>query len=286
MKIDDFYLTENVRSAILSYSANGTFPQTILVEGGSMQTRTDFARLLANMIVCTGEGDKPCGKCPACIKCAAGSHPDIKEYGEEKEKYTFKVEMSREIRSDAFVIPNDSDKKVYIIKEAQNMNDSSENALLKIFEEPPHFDHFIMTCPSRSAMLDTVLSRSALISLGYNEESYDAETQKLTGEIISALCSENELRLLEALAPLSADKERFLPVIGCLRRNLLEALKLKTGAPFNSDYREAVSALSGKFPQNKLYSYITVLSELESDFRANANYNLLITYMSVKLKNC
>ena len=285
MKIDSFNLNANERATVLSYCDNNAFPQTVLIEGGNMESRVGFARLFANMIVCTSDSGRPCGVCNACIKCEAHSHPDIKEYGEEKEKYTFKVETSREIRSDAFVIPNDSDKKVYIIKEAQNMNDSSENALLKIFEEPPHFDYFIMTCPSRSAMLDTVLSRAQVISLGYTEESYDERTLSVCDSVTEALCSGSELKLLEVLSELAADKNLFLPVIGCLRRIFLEALKLKTGAEINQVYLRSVTALVNKYSQAKLYSFINVLAELEGCYRQNANYNLLITYMSVRLKN-
>jgi len=284
MKIDDFYLNENEKSALLSYCEKDSFPQTVLIEGGTMAERTDFARLIANMIVCQSDGEKPCGKCNACIKCEAHSHPDIKEYGEEKERYTFKVELSREIRSDAFVIPNDSDKKVYIIKEAQNMNDSSENALLKIFEEPPYFDYFIMTCSSRSAMLDTVLSRSAVISLGFGEESFDGEVIELCDGIITALCSDSELKLLEKLAELADGKDLFLPVVHCLKRNLLEALKLKNGASFDTAYEKSVKTLCNKFSISKIYSLINTVGELEANFKQNANYNLLITYMSAKLK--
>lgn len=284
MRIDSFHLNTNERSTLTSYCDKNAFPQTILVEGGSMEERTGLARLIANMIVCTGDGEKPCGVCNACIKCAAHSHPDVKEYGEEKERYTFKVDTSREIRSDAFVIPNDSDRKVYIIKEAQNMNDSSENALLKIFEEPPHFDYFIMTCPSRSAMLDTVLSRAQVISLGFTEESYDADVIEACDRIVRALVSGSELELIDSLSVLAGDKDLFLPVVGCLRRILLEALKLREGAEINQVYAHSVNTLCKKYTQTKLYSLINACSELEGCFRQNANYNLLITYMSVKLR--
>lgn len=283
MRIDDFYLSENERAALLSYSQKDTFPQTLLIEGGNMDERTDFARFIANMIVCQSESGKPCGKCSACIKCEAHSHPDIKEYGEEKERYTFKVELSREIRSDAFVIPNDSDKKVYIIKEAQNMNDSSENALLKILEEPPYFDYFILTCSSRSAMLDTVLSRAVVLSLGFSEENYDSEVLGLCEGIINALCADSELKMLEKLAPLADDKDAFLPVVGCLKRSFLEALKFKNGAAYQKTYENSVKTLSNKYSVNRLYSLITAAGELEANFRQNANYNLLVTYMSARL---
>ena len=73
MRIDDFNLNRRESDALRSYAKNNTFPQTFLVEGGTLEERVKFARFLANMIVCKGEGEKPCGICPACVKCRAAA---------------------------------------------------------------------------------------------------------------------------------------------------------------------------------------------------------------------
>ena len=44
-----------------------------------------------------------------------------------------------------------------------------------------------------------------------------------------------------------------------------------------------MKTLSNKYSVNKLYSLITAAGELEANFRQNANYNLLVTYMSARL---
>lgn len=284
MTLDNFNLSSIERDVIYSYMKSNAFPHTLLLEGGSMEERLSFARFLANMIVFSSQGVKPCGSCSACIKCKANSNPDIKEYGEEKQNSTFKVELSREIRQDAFVIPNDGDKKVYIIKEAQNMNEASENALLKILEEPPHFDFFIMTSESRNAMLDTILSRSTVISIGTGEEIFSQQAEQAAESIARSLCEADELKTLIAVAPLAAKKELFPDVLECLKRIFLDALKYKQTQNNSSSGAETVEILCNKLSANKIYSLINTAHNLLLRYKQNANYNLLITSMCTEFR--
>lgn len=269
---------------MLSYAKSGKFPQTILIEGGDSEKRANFARFLANIIVCESDSEKPCGECSACVKCASGNHPDIKEYGSEKPNSVFKVETSREIRQDAFVIPNDSDKKVYILKETQNMNDASENAMLKIFEEPPQFDYFIMTCSSRNAMLDTVLSRAAVINIGQSEQELSDEAVTIAEDTAEALLGDSEAMLVEKLAPLASKKDIFQEVSACLKRIFIDCIIYKRTNENNSDYADITQRLCSSLTVQKLYALANVVTGLEEQFRLNANYNLLITKMGISLR--
>lgn len=284
MKIDNFHLNSNELNSIKTYTDKNCFPQTMIVEGGDSKTRADFSLFLAQTLLCTSKVEKPCGSCPSCIKCEANSHPDIKIYAPEKENATIKVQVSREIRADAFVLPNDGEKKVYIINEAQNMNEEGQNALLKILEEPPFYDYFILSCDSRSALLETVLSRATVINLGEKAESYSQETTELAGEIINALCTESELKLLEALAPLSMKKDNFENNLTCLEFEFLNSLKLKRVQHPNFEYSKAAETLSLKFSENKLYALIRAVQDIKISFKQNANFNLLVTNLAIELK--
>ncbi len=283
MTLDDFNLSKANREIINNLGKNGAFPHTILIEGSTAEKRADFAGFLANMILCLSDGKKPCGACKACVKCAANSNPDIKIYGEDKTGASFKVELSREIRQDAFVLPNDFDKKVYILNGVQNMNDSSENALLKILEEPPGFDCFILTCESKSAMLDTVLSRSSVISLGETDRDFSPDTVETAKKILLSLTGTSELKTLEALAELHNKKDRFEDTAECIKTVLTDCVKFKQTQINSSVYGDTAEALCGRFSVNKIYELIKIISELQRRFKQNANYNLLITSMCAEL---
>ena len=284
MVLDKFNLNAAAKETLLSYSSSSLFPQTILIEGSSAEERIELARSIANLILCQSDGEKPCGVCPACIKCKAMSNPDIREYGEEKTGAVFKVDTAREIRSDAFVIPNDSDRKVYIVKETQNMNDAAQNAMLKILEEPPHFDYFILTANSRGSMLETVLSRAVVLSLGEEEINYSEEVLNICEGVSSALCNRSRYSVIEALAPVFNDKGIFEEFCDCIETVFVDAMKIRKADIGETEF-PCCKKLAESLGDEELFTLAGAVRELHTQFKQNANYNLLITYMSSRLYN-
>jgi DNA polymerase-3 subunit delta' len=57
-------------------------------------------------------------------------------------------------------------KRVFIIKDAEGLNEASGNSLLKTLEEPPSYLHFLLTATSTSAVLPTILSRCQVVRFG------------------------------------------------------------------------------------------------------------------------
>jgi DNA polymerase-3 subunit gamma/tau len=56
-------------------------------------------------------------------------------------------------------------KKIVIIENADRMQDSARNAMLKLLEEPPSFVHIILLSTRRAAIIPTILSRTRPYSL-------------------------------------------------------------------------------------------------------------------------
>lgn len=66
-------------------------------------------------------------------------------------------------------------KKIYIIKEAEKLNDASSNTILKFLEEPEdNIIAFILT-DSRYHVFETILSRCQVLSLKDNTYSYEID---------------------------------------------------------------------------------------------------------------
>jgi len=59
-----------------------------------------------------------------------------------------------------------SDATVYVIREAERLNQSSQNALLKVLEEPPKHCFIILICSRLQKMLPTTQSRCHIIRFG------------------------------------------------------------------------------------------------------------------------
>ncbi|HPE95336.1 MAG TPA: hypothetical protein PLT66_04640 [Bacillota bacterium] len=143
------------------------------IEGREGIGKLDFAMYCAKTILCEAtDGSKPCGKCASCRKTDVDEHPDISVPQPDEGKKTLSIDQIREIRRDAYVVPNDGERKVYIFTDAHDMPGRNQNALLKIIEEPPEPVVFFFLVCSRSMLLPTVRSRRSFITLSpLNENS-------------------------------------------------------------------------------------------------------------------
>jgi len=72
----------------------------------------------------------------------------------------FKIEHSKAVVAEAYI--SESTTK-YIVLGANNFNTISQNALLKLLEEPPKNIEFIIISPTKSNLLPTVRSRLPIV---------------------------------------------------------------------------------------------------------------------------
>ncbi|MDR2665433.1 MAG: hypothetical protein LBC21_04045 [Oscillospiraceae bacterium] len=148
----------------------------------------EAARALASAMVCTGSGRKPCGQCSGCRKADNGSHPDIIYVEKPPDKKEIPVENVREIVKDAAELPNESAAKVYVIRNASDLNANGQNALLKILEEPPGHVAFIIVAENPDTLLPTVRSRCVEFFVGERlGKSASAEADSAANGFFEAL---------------------------------------------------------------------------------------------------
>lgn len=109
-------------------------------------------------LMCTGEGEKPCGHCVSCKQIDSGNQPDVIWLTRDGAHYG--VEEIRSQLCDTMDIkPFSSPYKIYIVPEAERMTESAQNALLKTIEEPPAYGIVILLTSNISELLPTIQSR-------------------------------------------------------------------------------------------------------------------------------
>ncbi|MDO8603245.1 MAG: DNA polymerase III subunit delta' [Candidatus Omnitrophota bacterium] len=113
----------------------------------------------AKAINCAKLEPDACGECVSCSKIDSMNHPDLFIIQKEEESRFIKIDMIRDIIYQASLKPYEARKKIFIIAEAEDMNEESQNALLKILEEPRENQIFILTTSRVSGILPTVFSR-------------------------------------------------------------------------------------------------------------------------------
>lgn len=158
-------LKENLNGAL----RRGRTSHFYLISGPKGSGKHTLARLLAAAMVCTGE-NKPCGLCSHCRKALSGSHPDIITVDDPEKRYV-PVDLVRQARADMFVQPNEAAKKVYLFPRGQDMRVESQNALLKVLEEPPSYGVFLLLSDNPEALLPTVRSRCVELNLKALEQA-------------------------------------------------------------------------------------------------------------------
>ncbi len=157
-----------------------TVRQGYIFEGSDGIGKKTVAKEFAQMIFCTDE-NKPCGKCHGCSMFKAGSHPDFFVL----EESPVKIESIRRMNDELFIKPLISDRKVFIVEHADEMNQESQNAFLKSFEEPPYYAVIILVTSSVHKLLPTIVSRGTKVSFtpfSQNEiERFVCNKYSLTG---------------------------------------------------------------------------------------------------------
>src|SRR3954470_14514324 len=62
--------------------------------------------------------------------------------------------------------PAEGARRVFVIEEAEDLRDESQNALLKTLEEPAPFAHLILICSEPELLAETILSRCTPVEFG------------------------------------------------------------------------------------------------------------------------
>ena len=120
---------------------------------------------IATAVVCSSERNDTgsCNSCAHCLKAARGIHPDIIFLSKLPGKREIAIDQIRDLKKDVIIVPNEAQRKAYIINDAHQMNISAQNAFLQILEEPPKHVVFILKTDSPTLLLPTILSRCVLI---------------------------------------------------------------------------------------------------------------------------
>lgn len=152
------------------------------------------ARAFAQSILCERGGEKACGRCAACRKVEAGIHPDLitvrrQEDDKGRARREIVIDQIRAVNRDAWILPNEAQRKVYLIAEADRMNPAAQNAALKLLEEPPNGAVFLLCVTNPALLLPTVRSRCMERYSAAGEQAPEQESVKLAEEYLRAVAA-------------------------------------------------------------------------------------------------
>ena len=129
-----------------------------------------IAKEFAQIVLCTNEEEKGCHQCKSCVEFMSHNHPDFLYL--EPDGSSIKIEQIRYLQRKIQEKPIISNKKVYIINDADKMTAEAQNCLLKTLEEPPEYSTIILVGSNENAFFNTIKSRCMKISFQPIETKY------------------------------------------------------------------------------------------------------------------
>lgn len=315
------YGNELMLRRIESMITSGKIPSSVLICGEKGLGKTTAALYLAAAVNCEAQTGVPCGRCKSCKTALSGNHPDIiwVKATSKQGNYLVKDDI-RPIVADSYIAPNESGRKIYIIDDGEKLNETCQNALLKIFEEPPGESLFILTAKNKQAILPTVLSRVSVMELERvsaeacrealsargisSEDAHRAEeafpgnigmqceylgkgkvfdSVVLARNVVSALISGNEYELLKAMSEIST-RELASDTAALLFEVLARATEISVGAESmlccDNEGADKLAAKLGTSALTDVYDCLLKYSERVSGY---ANLTVLTAATSAEL---
>jgi len=160
-----------------------------LLVGQAGGEQLKIAKECAKEWLCNSKNDKPCGSCKSCMQFDGNNHPDFEII--EPEGNSIKIEQARDLISKMTEKPIESDRKIFIINEADKMTVQAQNCLLKVLEEPPIYGTIILVSSNEHIFLNTIKSRCIKLYIGKQDivlsETKDEEKYKAIEQIIYSI---------------------------------------------------------------------------------------------------
>ena len=232
-----------------------------------------FAKEFAKYILCLEEKSENCN-CKSCICYNGNNHPDFSVINEEGQ--TIKIEYIRPVVEKIIEKPIVSNKKVYIINDADKMTEEAQNCLLKTLEEPPEFITIILISSNENLLLNTIKSRCMKIKFNKipNDDLYKYAINTIGYDAIS----DNLLNTFEGsigkAIKLKENKEEYVNI-----DQILEGME-------NKDIIEIMQLANFMYSKERVFEFLEYLNvSLYSKSKENKRYLNCIKYVNDSIRN-
>ncbi len=150
-------------------AAHERLAHALLLVGPAGVGKRVFAAALARRLVC--EEGRACGVCRSCRLALSDNHPDILPLVRAEGASEITVDSARGLQDFVALRPHIAARRVALILDADHLNRSAANAILKTLEEPPPGSYLVLVSDAPARLLPTVRSRCQRLALGRPNEA-------------------------------------------------------------------------------------------------------------------
>lgn len=180
-----------------------------------------------------------------------------------------KVDDVRKAFENIYEKPFLLDKKIYFIENFEYLNTNSQNAMLKILEEPPHFIVIVLLSKNTNNILDTIKSRCLKIYLN-EKENIEGDNSLL---IMNEDIEENKFNIYRDIFK---DVKRMPKSIYYSKYNKIIN---------KDDIKELIVYLEKLIAYNieEYYIYTNVIKNVKQKVLGNLNFEMLKDYLILNI---
>lgn len=189
------------------------------------------------------------------------------------------IKLQEEFRNKSFF----DNKMIYIIKEAEKLNDSSANTILKFLEEPEENIVAILVTTNRYKVIETILSRCQVLSL--QESDYNVDVSDNVIDFIRFLVNKDDLFInyQYILNNILIDKDVAKALLNDVEFVLINYLN----CIYNDcqiHYDEKLVASLSKLDDIRITQIIAIIEEEVGKLEYNLNYKLWLDCLFARLR--
>ena len=298
--LDGFKDSQKIAYQILKNEIqNDCISHAYLIETNDFCDSNDFIISFSKTLLCPYNyfNNEKCVNCTQCQNIDKGVFSELKII--YPDGLWIKKDQTDTLQKDYLTKSILSDKRVYIIKDADKLNTSSANSLLKFIEEPADGIIAILVTSNTYNVISTIRSRCQIISL--KRTKVDEQKQFIDR---LELTDEEYVNMKEGLIKfaVSIEKKKYDTILDVnnifddnLTRenyiNLLDMLifyykdiinkKMNRNLNFYND--GDVNTVFDDLTINNILNKINVTKKIKNDIIANGNLNLLIDRLIIEL---
>lgn len=220
------------------------------------------------------EAERPCGNCLACRKVARGIHPDVRVVDDPDHK-NLAIQVIREVCAEAYFLPNEGRRKIFIFPDCARLEPRAQNVLLKILEEGPPQATFLFCAENSSILLPTIRSRAALWRLS-EEPDAAAESRDEEAETLCRLLEKGKEAELLAFCIALEDKKPDRLTLQALCSHARDLAVQGLAACYREEGADAFSRQLARFGFRRLNQ----AAEVFGQFARQCGYNIGIGHLA------
>lgn len=296
--LDEYKETQKiVYKTLVNQINNNKYSHAYLFESNGNPDTFSLVLGFAKALLCHNKytNNSKCNNCSICHRIDNNIFSDLKII--EPDGLWIKKEQLDELQKEFSVKSLESDKKVYIINNAERLNTQAANSILKFIEEPEEGIIAILITNNVYQLLSTIVSRCQIISLSKQQEKTsfilnieeDLETNLQTINNFVKYLEKEKLNTIIMSNKLWHDfyKERkdYINGFELLLIYYKDVLNYKLNRKLElfSNYIDDIKIIGDNNSFNNLIYKINKIISLKEHIKVNANQNLLLDKLIIEI---